>query len=272
MSDYSLSWSIVPNTHLRSRLLGKSLVRPFPSSLPPQTILDCILDEHWRENGILHVLDVIKWKGQDVGDCETPFRYDPSILSGDEGLIGIPIAFGFVILGLLRFRPLPLPYILGKRFKIRPPEHRFPVQTHTASLIPAPLSLCLTTQTQRSPTFSHALSHSPVLLGLLTCLYHELLLRPWLQSPRLTCKLNLRSPCPHRRQHQRQAQYSHLVDGRQHQRWCMYTQTGCCCTLRRQAMSQERVPSQVGCQFHPTKTRHHQCWCERCRTMGRRMV
>lgn len=64
----------VPNTHLRSRLLGKSLVRPFPSSLPPHTILDCILDIHWRDNGILHVLDVIKWKGQDVGDCETPFR------------------------------------------------------------------------------------------------------------------------------------------------------------------------------------------------------
>jgi snurportin-1 len=47
---------------------------PFPSNLPPQTALDCILDPNWRDNGILHVLDVLQWKGQDVGDCETPFR------------------------------------------------------------------------------------------------------------------------------------------------------------------------------------------------------
>jgi snurportin-1 len=64
----------VPNTHLRSRLLGKSLVRPFPSPLPAHTILDCVLDEHWRATGLLHVLDVVKWKSQDVGDCETAFR------------------------------------------------------------------------------------------------------------------------------------------------------------------------------------------------------
>ncbi|KIY45105.1 hypothetical protein FISHEDRAFT_20428, partial [Fistulina hepatica ATCC 64428] len=65
----------VPNTTLRSRLLGKSLIPPFPSPLPPSTVLDCILDEHWRENGILHILDVLKWKGQDIADCETPFRF-----------------------------------------------------------------------------------------------------------------------------------------------------------------------------------------------------
>ena len=53
-------------------------MKPFPSSLPPQTVLDCILDDNWRDNGILHVLDVITWKGQDLGDCETPFRYVPS--------------------------------------------------------------------------------------------------------------------------------------------------------------------------------------------------
>jgi snurportin-1 len=68
----------------------------FPSALPPLTILygiplllefqcgielvfflfarDCILDNNWRENGILHILDVLKWKGQDIADCETPFR------------------------------------------------------------------------------------------------------------------------------------------------------------------------------------------------------
>lgn len=46
----------------------------FPSNLPALTVLDCILDANWRQNGILHVLDVIKWKGQDVADCETAFR------------------------------------------------------------------------------------------------------------------------------------------------------------------------------------------------------
>ena len=51
------------------------LLPRFPSSLPPLTVLDCILDVSWRTNGILHVLDVIKWKGQDIADCETPFRY-----------------------------------------------------------------------------------------------------------------------------------------------------------------------------------------------------
>ncbi len=49
-------------------------MKPFPSSLPPHTVLDCILDDNWRSNGILHILDVIKWKGQDIADCETPFR------------------------------------------------------------------------------------------------------------------------------------------------------------------------------------------------------
>ncbi|KAH0833244.1 hypothetical protein J3R83DRAFT_12305 [Lanmaoa asiatica] len=66
---------ISPNTTLRSRLLGKMLLPRFPSSLPPLTVLDCILDVDWRTNGILHVLDVIKWKGQDIADCETPFRF-----------------------------------------------------------------------------------------------------------------------------------------------------------------------------------------------------
>lgn len=66
---------ISSNTTLRSRVLGKMLLPRFPSSLPPLTVLDCILDANWRDNGIIHVLDVLKWKGQDVGDCETPFRF-----------------------------------------------------------------------------------------------------------------------------------------------------------------------------------------------------
>ncbi|KAG5634173.1 hypothetical protein H0H81_003061, partial [Sphagnurus paluster] len=65
----------IANTTLRSRLLGKVLLHRFPSTLPPLTVLDCILDGRWRENGILHVLDVIKWKGQDVADCESAFRF-----------------------------------------------------------------------------------------------------------------------------------------------------------------------------------------------------
>ncbi|KAI0077622.1 hypothetical protein K474DRAFT_1661558 [Panus rudis PR-1116 ss-1] len=65
----------VPNTVLRSRVLGKQLMKPFPSPLPPHTVLDCILDENWQTNGILHVLDVLTWKGQDIGDCETAFRF-----------------------------------------------------------------------------------------------------------------------------------------------------------------------------------------------------
>ncbi|OSD07812.1 hypothetical protein PYCCODRAFT_352329 [Trametes coccinea BRFM310] len=66
---------VVPNTTIRSRVLGKPLMKPFPSTLPPQTVLDCILDENWRDNGILHILDVVTWKGQDLADCETPFRF-----------------------------------------------------------------------------------------------------------------------------------------------------------------------------------------------------
>ncbi|KAK7451025.1 hypothetical protein VKT23_012700 [Stygiomarasmius scandens] len=66
---------VEPNTTLRSRLLGKPLLPWFPSTLPPNTVLDCILDENWRDTGVLHVLDVLKWKGQDIADCETPFRF-----------------------------------------------------------------------------------------------------------------------------------------------------------------------------------------------------
>jgi len=66
---------IVPNTILRSRLLGKPLMKPFPSCLPPHSILDCILDARWQDSGIIHVLDVLRWKGQDIADCETPFRF-----------------------------------------------------------------------------------------------------------------------------------------------------------------------------------------------------
>jgi len=66
---------LIPNTILRSRVIGKHLLPPFPSILPSNTVLDCILDEKWQQNGILHVLDVLKWKGQDIADCEAAFRF-----------------------------------------------------------------------------------------------------------------------------------------------------------------------------------------------------
>ncbi|ETW75966.1 hypothetical protein HETIRDRAFT_330264 [Heterobasidion irregulare TC 32-1] len=66
---------VVPNTTLRSRVLGKPLMPRFPSPLPSDTVLDCILDQNWKVNGVIHVLDVLKWKGQDVADCETSFRF-----------------------------------------------------------------------------------------------------------------------------------------------------------------------------------------------------
>lgn len=73
-SGYIIASIIVPNTTLRSRVLGRPLMPRFPSLLPSDTILDCILDANWKDNGIVHVLDVLQWKGQDVADCETSFR------------------------------------------------------------------------------------------------------------------------------------------------------------------------------------------------------
>ena len=48
-----------------------------PTNLPSDSILDCILDEHWEVNGILHIVDVIQWAKQDLSDCETTFRCVP---------------------------------------------------------------------------------------------------------------------------------------------------------------------------------------------------
>ncbi|KAF9078143.1 hypothetical protein BDP27DRAFT_1413069 [Rhodocollybia butyracea] len=47
----------------------------FPTPLPHSTILDCILDPNWEQNGVLHVLDVIRWKGQELGECEAGMRF-----------------------------------------------------------------------------------------------------------------------------------------------------------------------------------------------------
>ena len=56
--------------------MGKAITPAFPSPFPPSTVLDCILDEGWKANGLLHVLDVIRWKGQNIAECEASFRYD----------------------------------------------------------------------------------------------------------------------------------------------------------------------------------------------------
>ncbi|QRV82108.1 hypothetical protein RhiJN_10123 [Ceratobasidium sp. AG-Ba] len=62
------------NTALHSRVKGLAFMR-FPAPLPPDTVLDCILDEDTAQTGILHVLDVIRWRGTDVAHCETDFRF-----------------------------------------------------------------------------------------------------------------------------------------------------------------------------------------------------
>ncbi|KAG8970719.1 hypothetical protein FRC03_004101 [Tulasnella sp. 419] len=60
-------------TLLHSRVKGKPFLT-FPSPLPPNSILDCILDSDWRQNGIIHVVDIIRWRGSDFTDGETEFR------------------------------------------------------------------------------------------------------------------------------------------------------------------------------------------------------
>ena len=65
--------SVVSSTQLHSRLKGTTLLK-FPSPLPPDSILDCILDENWELSGIIHVLDILRWRGTDFSDCEAEFR------------------------------------------------------------------------------------------------------------------------------------------------------------------------------------------------------
>jgi snurportin-1 len=66
--------SPITPTHLHSRLKGVSLLK-FPSLIPPDSILDCILDSNWTETGILHVFDILRWRGTDFDDCEAEFRF-----------------------------------------------------------------------------------------------------------------------------------------------------------------------------------------------------
>ncbi|GAB1522300.1 hypothetical protein RhiTH_005414 [Rhizoctonia solani] len=62
------------NTALHSRVKGLAFMR-FPAPLPPDTVLDCILDDDVTQTGVLHILDVIRWRGTDVAQCEADFRF-----------------------------------------------------------------------------------------------------------------------------------------------------------------------------------------------------
>ncbi|KAF8328459.1 uncharacterized protein EI90DRAFT_2926250 [Cantharellus anzutake] len=61
-------------TQLFSRLKGARFLK-FPSPLPMNSILDCVLDANWEVNGIIHVLDILRWHGKDFTDCEANFRF-----------------------------------------------------------------------------------------------------------------------------------------------------------------------------------------------------
>ncbi|KNZ81409.1 hypothetical protein J132_00647 [Termitomyces sp. J132] len=76
VTDPSDAWSSSGADGLPADLEnGWVALAPVPQVLPPHTILDCVLDNNWKDNGVLHVLDVIKWKGQDVSECESAFRF-----------------------------------------------------------------------------------------------------------------------------------------------------------------------------------------------------
>lgn len=94
-------------------------MKPFPSPLPPHTVLDCILDENWQDNGILHVLDVLKWKEQDITECETPFRF----WWRDTRLSELPVL------------PPPANASEPGEGATAPPQYCFP---HPATLLPIP--------------------------------------------------------------------------------------------------------------------------------------
>ena len=58
------------NTTLLSRVKGRALARRM-TTLPPDSLLDCVYD---KAKGVLWALDLIKWSGQWLVDCETEMR------------------------------------------------------------------------------------------------------------------------------------------------------------------------------------------------------
>lgn len=65
----------------------------FRTHLPTDTVLDCILDENWERNGVLHVLDILRWRSQDYTQCEASFRSICSLLNSRILLILVTIRF-----------------------------------------------------------------------------------------------------------------------------------------------------------------------------------
>jgi len=99
----------------------------FPTHIPTDTVLDCILDENWQSNGLLHVLDVIRWRSQDYTHCEASFRYVTHKLHGN----GAKLLFRFwwrdmKLAELAKAQPPP-------SSSQRPPQFAYP---HTLQPIP----------------------------------------------------------------------------------------------------------------------------------------
>lgn len=68
------AWAQGSIVSMRSRAKGNQIMT-LRTHLPADTILDCILDEQWETNGIIHVLDILRWKSQDYTQCEASFRF-----------------------------------------------------------------------------------------------------------------------------------------------------------------------------------------------------
>lgn len=62
---------LVTNTLILARSSGRPLSRHLVPVLPPDCILDCIYVE---STATLFVLDVMRWKGQSIAECEAEFR------------------------------------------------------------------------------------------------------------------------------------------------------------------------------------------------------
>ncbi|CED83558.1 SNUPN, RNUT1 [Phaffia rhodozyma] len=60
-------------TSLHTRISARVLLR-WASPLPAETILDCVLDDGWKFNGLIHVIDCLKWRGVDIASNEATFR------------------------------------------------------------------------------------------------------------------------------------------------------------------------------------------------------
>lgn len=63
-------WADGTNTTLLSRVKGRALARKM-TSLPSDSLLDCVYD---KAKGVLWVLDLVKWSGHWLVECEAEMR------------------------------------------------------------------------------------------------------------------------------------------------------------------------------------------------------